>query len=95
MSQIEAAVYLDVSPMPRVRDQLIAKKLVRRLPDPTDRRINNIELTSKGRTIARQIRKDVISRERMVLEALSPTTRKSLVKGLRELSRAVDEWRSS
>jgi DNA-binding MarR family transcriptional regulator len=60
------------STLTAVVDRLEAKGLVRRQPNPNDRRSVVVSLTAAGRPAARQSRQTVTALEREVAEACSP-----------------------
>lgn len=94
MNRLADALSLTVSTITRIVDQLVEKGLARRIPDPQDRRVCRAELTPRGRALLQRIERELLERERAVLARMMPSERAAVVQALRELSHAVDEWRS-
>jgi MarR family transcriptional regulator, lower aerobic nicotinate degradation pathway regulator len=59
-----------------ILDQLSDRGLLRRSPDPADRRRHRLELTAKGRTALERAREATGRAERELLEPLSPPERR-------------------
>jgi DNA-binding MarR family transcriptional regulator len=68
-----------------VIDDLEAKDLVRRGPDPNDRRATLIELTDRGHELGQQIRAARGAQAERLFDELSPTDRADLIRILRQL----------
>jgi len=66
-------------------DRLEAMGLIRRLPDPNDRRGRLVELTAKGRRSVDKALVDHLANEERLLAALSPPERRRLAELLRKL----------
>ena len=66
-------------------DKLEARDLVRRLPDPDDRRGLAIELTDRGRELVDGLVGEHVENERQMLAALSERERDQLTRILRKL----------
>ena len=66
-------------------DRLAARGLVRRLPDPADRRGVLVRLTNEGRERADASLDDLLDRERALLADLNPAQRGELAVALRTL----------
>ncbi len=71
-------------------DNLVAAGLVRRHPDPQDRRGVLVTLTASGRAAADAALADLLLRERRLLAGLSPAQRKELAGLLRVLLAPFD-----
>ncbi|TNY37237.1 MarR family winged helix-turn-helix transcriptional regulator [Thermomonospora catenispora] len=71
-------------------DRLEAAGLVRRLPDPTDKRGVLVRLTDKGRTRVDAAFADLLAREHDILAGLSPAERDTLAGLLRTLLAPFD-----
>jgi DNA-binding MarR family transcriptional regulator len=59
-------------------DVLVARDLVVRAPDPSDRRAHTVELTTSGRTLMTAVRRDIRAMERELLASLAPDQRATL-----------------
>jgi DNA-binding MarR family transcriptional regulator len=95
MGELAGQLHLTVSTMTRVVDQLVAKKLVNRWFDPKDRRVCCVELTPAGRELLNKIQVELLATEKEILKKIKPQDRETLLFALRELSRAVDQWRET
>ena len=71
-------------------DRLEARGLVRREPDPADRRGVRVVLTEAGRTRVDSALADLVSREHAILAGLTPGDQASLVMQLRRLLETFD-----
>lgn len=71
-------------------DRLAEAGLVRRRPDPDDRRGVLVSLTDTGRTLVDAAFADLLRREHDLLSALSPTDRRTLANLLRVLLTPFD-----
>lgn len=92
LSQQELADRLDAdkSHVMRLIDQLEARDLLTRAPDPTDRRRHRIELTAAGRSLLRSLATAIKGAEDEYLRSLSREERRSLVTLLRQVLDAHD-----
>jgi DNA-binding MarR family transcriptional regulator len=72
-----------------VIDKLVQRRLVRRQPDPTDRRRNTVTLTAAGRTTLRELRRAGEQVEQQLLDGLTITERADLRQVLLKLLLAV------
>jgi DNA-binding MarR family transcriptional regulator len=66
-------------------DRLERSGLIRRMPDPTDRRGVLVRLTSQGSKVARQALQELIAANQVFLEPLSGQQRESLASALKLL----------
>lgn len=82
------AVSVDKSKLVLVLDELEAAGLVRRRPDPTDRRARIVEATESGRRALDAAHDDVEAIERDLLADLDPAARDSLRTALGRLAGA-------
>ncbi|MFD7733302.1 MarR family winged helix-turn-helix transcriptional regulator [Kitasatospora phosalacinea] len=72
------AVSVDKSKLVLVIDELEAAELVRRRPDPADRRARIVEATDTGRRVLDAARADVLAIEDHLLADLEPGAQRSL-----------------
>jgi len=66
-------------------DRLVARGLVSRGPDPRDRRGVKVTLTTAGRAVVDSAMADLLDRERILLNQLSPSEQGHLAELLRQL----------
>jgi DNA-binding MarR family transcriptional regulator len=94
MGDLAARMRLSVSTMTRVVDQLVEHGLVRRARSGDDRRVCCVAPTTAGRALLAKISSELLESERAILEKVPAGHRNSVISGLEELSRAIDEWRA-
>ncbi len=85
MGQLAGKLYLDVSTMTRVIDNLVAKGLVNRASDPQDRRVIRVELTAEGVDRVVQVQGKLITEYQAVLERITPDGREAVILGLQHM----------
>jgi DNA-binding MarR family transcriptional regulator len=87
MRMTELSEHLHIAPRSatEVADDLEAKDLVQRHPDPTDRRATKVELTTSGAEIARAIRTAREAEAERVFDRLTAGEREALAQLLRKL----------
>ena len=71
-------------------DRLEQKGLVRRIPDPTDRRGVRVRLTAQGRDVVDAALASLLDREREFLAGLSRQERADLAALLRRITTAIE-----
>ncbi len=93
LSPGKLAEYLELSSgaMTNRLDQLEEAGLIRRLPDPTDRRGVQVELTEAGRKAYRRPVDTAAKKEALLASALNPREREQLNEMLRRLMVAYEE----
>ena len=72
-------------------DRLAARNLVRRAPDPDDRRSVRVQLTPAGRALVDDLLAGHVANEERILAALSPAERELLAGLLRTLSESLGD----
>ena len=77
----------DSSTIMNIIDRLEEKELVRREPDPGDRRVNRILLTRQAKSMLPKITKRIEAFKQATLELLSPQELKALRSGLSKLDK--------
>lgn len=92
MRELAAKLYLTISTMTRIVDQLVKKRLVLRRTDPKDRRMVLVEATEEGKEVLNQINEAMLLTQKAILSKLSPQEREVVIKALMELSQAVQVW---
>lgn len=88
MQQIAKSILASPSTATRVVDQLVQIKLVRRLPDATDRRATWIHLTPKGSRQLRQAKDMRLQNARNILAIINPADWEHLLENLAKLEAA-------
>ena len=88
---LATAVGADKTRIIGVLDQLQRDGLIERQPDPGDRRVHLLSLTTKGRSLRETVQADIRKREERVLARLTPADRKAFLRALRTLSDAAGQ----
>lgn len=86
-SQIAAALNLDGSTITGILDRLENKELLKRLPDPQDRRALRVVLTEDGKELQSKLNKVVEESDRYVMEQLDDLEQEQLKNILQKISR--------
>jgi DNA-binding MarR family transcriptional regulator len=93
MNELSQQMGVTISTMTRVVDILVRDGVVSRRSNPTDRRKVRIELTAKGRDLARQLRCCVDQYSEQLLNQILPRHRRGVLKSLRLLADATEKMR--
>jgi DNA-binding MarR family transcriptional regulator len=88
-------MHLTISTITRLIDQLEGKKMVKREQDKNDLRVRLIKLTAKGEKVFLKSWENVFESEKNIFKNIKPGHRKVLLKLLKDLNNAVDEWQCS
>jgi DNA-binding MarR family transcriptional regulator len=79
MNRLAALLYLDVSTMTRIVDFFVAGGLAGRVEDKKDRRIRQVKITRKGRSLLSKIHGGLIAEYQEVLRAVPVGSRDAVV----------------
>ena len=79
------AIGADKSRIIGTLDELQTAGLIERTPDPDDRRVRLLSITTRGRRVRRAVRKDIQSQEERILGALPGEDRAAFVRILQTL----------
>ncbi|WP_328524324.1 MarR family winged helix-turn-helix transcriptional regulator [Kribbella sp. NBC_00359] len=74
-------------------DELQDAGLIERTPDPDDRRVRLLSITTQGRRVRRSVRKDIRAREDRLLAKVPRADREAFLRVLRALHEARDATR--
>lgn len=88
MGRLAELLYLDVSTVTRVVDQLLRGGHVERVADPDDRRVVRARLTAEGERITLLIRSQLLDGFREVLSRIPGDSRDVLIDGIEQLYHA-------
>ena len=88
MGQIGEHLYLDVSTVTRVVDQLARAGYVERVTDPDDRRVVRAKLTHDGTASFNRVRESLLDDYRGVLEAIPARSRQDVIEAIELLLQA-------
>jgi DNA-binding MarR family transcriptional regulator len=94
MNELARRMYLTVSTLTRLVDQLEAKSLVTRREDADDRRVRRIQPTARGRSVFQASWRDIFVSERAILESFPESQRTAVIEVLRKLNEAAQGWRA-
>jgi len=93
MGELAGEMRLSVSTLTRVVAQLDRKSLVRRTPDPGDRRVCRVALSARGQALWQQIEDELVAGDLAVLQTIPSAERETVIRAIARLSDAVDVWR--
>jgi len=89
MTELAHAVGLEASSMTRAVDDLVARRLVRRVEDPADRRRCLIEMTRTGHAMHKRIFRSCIQQEHDILSRVKPSSREDVVSAMEMLAECL------
>ena len=90
-TDLSATLLLSTGAMTNRLDRLESAGLVRRLPDPEDRRAVLVELTVEGRALIDRVLTAHVRNEERILESLTDADRRQLTRLLRKLLVSLGE----
>lgn len=95
MNGLADAMRVHGTTMTRMMDTLVERQLVERVPDPQDRRVVRVRLSSEGREVVATLRR--VKREMMVasLREMSAAELLSTLEGLRQAAQMAERWGAS
>ena len=85
-------LFLAVSTVTRMLDQLERKDLVLRHRGRGDRRVVRVSITQKGKSLLARIQADLVATQRALLAPLARAEREAVLKTLAGLVAAVTRW---
>lgn len=94
MNELAKKMYLKISTITRVVEQLVKKGYARREEGASDRRVRLINLTKEGKAVYEKVWKSVYESEKTILESIPPEHKKVLINFLMKLNQAVENWHS-
>ncbi|WP_408642237.1 MarR family winged helix-turn-helix transcriptional regulator [Speluncibacter jeojiensis] len=89
-SALAATIGADKTRIIKVLDDLEARGLLERRPDPEDRRARLLSLTPEGRSLHADAQREIQRGERLLLDRLSEEDRRGFLRALQILSRPTD-----
>ena len=95
MGELAGALYLEISTMTRVVDQLVLRQLVSREADPNDRRICRIRISRQGQALASKARSDLVQEHKNVLRNIDPKSREAVITAMKLLLTAFNDRQRS
>jgi len=94
MGELAEDLGLSLSTMTRSVHPLVEQALLRRVSDPSDRRVCRIELTKEGQSLWSKIEGELVANDVEVLRTIAPSEREAVIRALAALSGAIDAWRA-
>lgn len=91
MGDLAAHLGLMISSMTRVVDHLVGGGLVRRIDDPTDRRVCRVQIASKGRALVSKVQGSLVREYEQVLSKVPPESREAVIEAVAHLLSAFEE----
>jgi DNA-binding MarR family transcriptional regulator len=79
------AIGADKSRLIGTLDELQQAGLIERTPDPDDRRVRLLSITTEGRRVRRAVRRGIQAQEQQVLDRLPAVDRKTFIRILHQL----------
>jgi DNA-binding MarR family transcriptional regulator len=80
------AIGADKTRIIKILDDLTARGLIRRWPDPADRRVRLLSITEEGRRLRDAVQADIQAAEEGLLARLTPSERETFLSVLGKLS---------
>ena len=82
MSGLARELFLEVSSVTRIVDDLVAKRLVERENDPGDRRVCLVRIGSRGESLAGRIHEALVDEQARVLKEVPPESREAVIEAM-------------
>lgn len=94
MNELAQKMYLRISTITRVVEQLVKKHYVKREESLTDRRVRLINLTKAGQAIYQKAWENIFESEKVILKSIPSEHKTVLINFLKKLNQAVENWQS-
>ncbi len=91
MGELAGRLYLEISTMTRVVDQLVAEELAARVADAADRRVCRVQISAKGTALITQIRDELLKEYEAVLRNVPSESREAVIDAMSSLLTAFQE----
>jgi len=93
MGELAERLCLKISSATRVVDPMVERGWVRRLEDPTDRRVCRIQATARGRSLVGRVRADLVGEHEKVLRNVPAESREAVIQAMTDLLAAFEQRR--
>ncbi len=94
MNELAKKMYLKISTITRVVEQLVKKNYVKREEGLNDRRVRLINLTKEGNAIYMKTWENIFESEKIILKNIPAEHKTILIDFLKKLNQAVGHWQS-
>lgn len=95
VGKLAEKMYLKISTITRVVDQLVKKGYVIREQDSKDGRVFYNKMTEKGEEVYLESWNNIFISEKAILDNFDPQQKELLIDFLKKLNRSVSQWHSS
>jgi len=85
MGALAAQLHVEISTMTRIVDYLVKNKLATRVTGPNDRRVCQVKISAKGRSLVATIREQLIDEHEQVLRAVPAESREAVITAMANL----------
>ena len=93
MGGLASVLGLSQSATTRAVAPLVSRGLVRRVAGAADRRVCEVALTRRGRSLWERLEGELLAIDEAVLRTLRPSEREALIRAIAQLAEATDAWR--
>ena len=94
MSELSESMMLAISTMTRIVDQLVKRKLVKRIKGKVDKRICVLCVTKTGYKLLEQIDEGLFNSQKEILEKVETRYRGILLNAVKAFEKATNDWRN-
>ena len=94
MSDLSDRMMLAISTMTRIVDQLVKRKLVKRVKGKNDRRVCTLKLTKHGVSLLENLNVALYETQKEILEKVEPRYRGILLNAIKAFEKATQDWRN-
>jgi DNA-binding MarR family transcriptional regulator len=95
MTELSDKMFLAISTMTRIVDQLVKRKLVKRTKNSKDKRVCTLEMTKEGKSLLATINDDFYQTQKEILEKVDPRYRSILLNAVKAFERATADWKNN
>ncbi len=85
MGALASQLHVEISTMTRIVDYLVKSKLATRVTAREDRRVCQVKISAKGRSLVATIREQLIDEHEQVLRAIPPESREAVITAMTNL----------
>ena len=89
LSELSKAMHISAPTISGIIDRLEESGYVKRIPDENDRRVTNIELTSKGEKVVQKFRQNIMNRWKTILERIPSVDQENLIQSFKKVTKGL------